>query len=63
MNPLDKLLIALVISVIVAVSTIILTRRSGIENGRKTLIYILSILAPVVGLLLYLFSEKKIISK
>ena len=52
MNPINKIILILVINVSIMILTLILTRRSSLPQSSKTLLYVFAVLIPVLGLAL-----------
>ncbi len=59
MTPMVKIMIALFLNIAIAVYTIIITRKSALPDSTKTLLYVFSILMPIVGLILYAVVSRK----
>lgn len=61
MTPIMKLVIALAINVGIALFTILSTRRSSLPDSTKTLLYVIAVLMPIIGLILYgILSRKEV---
>lgn len=52
MTPMTKLLVALVLNGVIACFALVATRRSPLPDSTKTLLYIISVLVPIFGLVL-----------
>lgn len=52
MNPINKIILILVINVSIMILTLILTRRSSLPQSSKTLLYVFAVLIPILGLAL-----------
>jgi RsiW-degrading membrane proteinase PrsW (M82 family) len=60
MDPMNKLTIAIVVSLVIIVFTIWKTKTSrNIPENNKVAIYVWSVLVPIVGLLLFLYRNNK----
>jgi hypothetical protein len=52
--------ILLVINIAAAIYTIIKTHKSGFSSDTKTLLYVMSVVTPLIGFFLFLIKNKKI---
>jgi hypothetical protein len=59
MTPLTKLLIVLAINIAIALYVIISTRRSNLPESTRLPLYILAVLMPIVGLILFFIVNRK----
>lgn len=62
MNPNNKLIIFLVVSIIIAIYSIIKVKKSALDSNTKILLYIFSLLIPIVGLIvsMIMINRKKL---
>ena len=59
MSPLTKILIAVGINVMLAVYGILATKRSALPGSTKTLLYIMSVLTPLFGVILFWILDRQ----
>lgn len=59
MSPINKLVIGVVISLLISVFIIVKTYRSGLRSDLKSMLYVLGIFMPIIGLLVYFVYSRK----
>jgi hypothetical protein len=58
MTYLTKLLLFLILNLVVMIYTIVRTRQSNLQSDTKTLLYVMSVITPFIGLILFYIKNR-----
>ncbi len=58
MDYMTKLLLFLILNIAVMIYTIVSTKKSHLHPDTKTLLYVMSVLTPFIGLILYFIKNR-----
>lgn len=58
MTSISKLTLFLLLNIVVMIYTIVKTRKSNFHPDTKTLLYVLSVLSPFIGLILFFIKNR-----
>lgn len=58
MTPTTKLTLFLLLNVVVMIYTIVRTKKSSLHPDTKTLLYVMAVLTPFIGLILFFIKNR-----